>query len=307
MDSRDRIKVFKRAVARHGLYGSTKLIRYFPYWAARLLGHVLIFIGFRFVIKQKKIARESLNIAFCGKLSEKEIRRIIKDCFENVGWCILELIYFMEHPWMIKERVSFTGLEHLTKAFEQGKGVIAVSAHFGNFPLMLLRFAQEHKTNAIIRPARDADLESYFLKKRSELGLNTIYALPRKECVATSIRVLRNNEMLFIPLDQNFGSGGGVFVEFFGQQAATATGPVVFALRTGAPILPMFIVREQGDRHRIIIEPPLELEKFEDDQQTLRVNITKITDLIEKYVRRYPHEWGWMHRRWKSRPNHERE
>jgi KDO2-lipid IV(A) lauroyltransferase len=82
---------------------------------------------------------------------------------------------------------------------------------------------------------------------------------------------------------------------------------VVFALRTGAPILPMFIVREQGDRHRIIIEPPLELEKFEDDQQTLRVNITKITDLIEKYVRRYPHEWGWMHRRWKSRPNHERE
>lgn len=307
MSSPDRTKMFKRAMARHGLYGSTKLIRHLPYPLARLLGHILIFIGFRFVIKQKRIARESLQIAFGRGLPETEIRRIIKRCFENIGWCMLELIYFMEHPRMIKEKISFTGLEHLQKAFEKGKGAIAVSAHFGNFPLMLLRFAQDHKTNAIIRPARDVDLEAYFLKKRSDLGLNTIYALPRKECVTTSIRALRNNELLFIPLDQNFGSGGGVFVEFFGQQAATATGPVVFALRTGAPVLPMFVVREKGDRHRVIIEPPLQLDKCEDDQETIRVNITKITSLIEQYIRRYPHEWGWMHRRWKSRPDHEQE
>jgi KDO2-lipid IV(A) lauroyltransferase len=209
----------------------------------------------------------------------------------------------MEHAKMISENVVFEGKEHLDAAFREGKGVVAISAHFGSFPLMLLRCAQEgYKTNAIIRPARDEIIEKYFLSQRSKLGLNTVYSHPRKQCVDTSIRVLRQNELLFIPLDQNFGSGGGVFVDFFGQKAATATGPVVFARRTGAPLLPMFIVRQPDDTHKIIIEPPLQVEERATDQETLEHNTARITALIERYVRKYPQEWGWMHRRWKSRP-----
>ena len=124
----------------------------------------------------------------------------------------------------------------------------------------------------------------------------------RKACVDASIRVLRNNEVLFIPLDQNFGSGGGVFVEFFGHKAATATGPVIFAKRTAAPILPIFIKRDHDDVHKIMIEPPLELEGCPDDDEMLVVNTQKITNVIERYIRQYPQEWGWIHRRWKARP-----
>jgi len=114
---------------------------------------------------------------------------------------------------------------------------------------------------------------------------------------------LRNNELVFIPLDQNFGSGGGVYVEFFGRKAATATGPVVFAKRTGATILPMFVVRQEDDRHKVIIEPLLQLEDIEDEKKSVEVNTAKITKVIEKYIRQYPQEWGWMHRRWKSQPS----
>jgi len=114
--------------------------------------------------------------------------------------------------------------------------------------------------------------------------------------------VLRNNEILFVPLDQNFGSGG-VYVEFFGQKAATATGPVVFAKRTNATILPMFIIRVTDDTHKIIIKEPLILEEGFDEQDTIYKSTKKITSMIEEYVRRYPHEWGWMHRRWKSQPD----
>jgi KDO2-lipid IV(A) lauroyltransferase len=120
--------------------------------------------------------------------------------------------------------------------------------------------------------------------------------------VNNSIRVLRDNQLLFIPLDQNFGSGGGVFVDFFGEKAATATGPMIFHRRTGAPIVPMFIIREEGDVYRIIVEPPIVLKDLEDEQESLLVNTQKITNIIERYVRQYPQEWGWMHRRWKSRP-----
>jgi KDO2-lipid IV(A) lauroyltransferase len=141
------------------------------------------------------------------------------------------------------------------------------------------------------------------LAQRTQLGLNTIYAVPRKQCVDYTIRALRNNEIVFIPLDQNFGSAAGVFVEFFGQQAATATGPIVFAQRTGAVLLPMFVIRQKDDQHRIIIEPPMILEESPDNDQMIYKNVVKITKLIEQYVRKYPHEWGWMHRRWKSKPS----
>ena len=168
---------------------------------------------------------------------------------------------------------------------------------------MLLRFAREgYKTNAIIRPTRDQEIEKRFLSQRTRLGLNTIYSVPRKECVDTSLKALRNNELVFIPLDQNFGSGAGVFVDFFGQKAATATGPVVFAMRTKAPLLPMFIIRQKDDTHKIIIEPPLYLEEKADDKETILVNTARITKVIERYIREYPQEWGWMHRRWKSQP-----
>ena len=144
--------------------------------------------------------------------------------------------------------------------------------------------------------------EEYLLEQRTKMELKTVYAVPRRECVSNSLKVLRENELLFIPLDQNFGSDAGVFVDFFGQKAATATGPVVFALRTKAPILPMFIIRETEDRHKIIIEPPLVLEEHAHEEEMISMNTAKLTRIIERYIRRYPHEWGWMHRRWKSRP-----
>ena len=91
-------------------------------------------------------------------------------------------------------------------------------------------------------------------------------------------------------------------VDFFGQKAATATGPAVFAMRTGAAIIPMFILRQENDQHKIVIEPPVPLEGREDEKETIAATMTKITNLIEQYIRCHPHEWAWMHRRWKSRP-----
>jgi KDO2-lipid IV(A) lauroyltransferase len=215
----------------------------------------------------------------------------------------LELMFFMDKPELLKKRVEFVGRENLEAALAKGKGVILVSAHFGNFPLMLAKLSLEgYKTSGIIRYMRDVQAEKFFMAKRTQVGIKTIYSQPRKACVEETIRALRNNELVFIPLDQNFGTGG-VFVNFFGRKAATATGPVVLALRTKATVLPCFIVRQKDDTHKIILEPVLDLKEGKDYQETIIINIQRLTDIIESYIRKYPAEWGWIHRRWKSRPS----
>jgi len=201
---------------------------------------------------------------------------------------------------LLKQRVYLEGKENLDGALRKGKGVILVSAHLGNFPLMLAKLSLEgYKVGGIMRPMRNQLVEKVFNEKRVKLNIKTIYSIPRNTCVYNSISSLRDNELLFIPLDQNFGTGG-VFVDFFGRKAATATGPVVLARRTGAAILPCFIIRQKDDTHRVIFEQPLLLEEKETEQASIVHNIQKITAIIESYIRCVPQEWGWIHRRWKS-------
>jgi KDO2-lipid IV(A) lauroyltransferase len=199
--------------------------------------------------------------------------------------------------------VRIVGRENLERALSAGRGAILVSAHFGNFPLMLARLSLEgYKVGGIMRPMRDTKVERLFLKKRSRLNIKTIYSQPRKACVDATIRSLAGNEIVFIPIDQNFGTGG-VFVDFFGRKAATATGPVVLAQRTKAALIPCFIIRQPDDSHKIVFEPPLTLEEASNSKDTVILNIQRLTNIIEDYIRRYPAEWGWIHRRWKSKPS----
>ncbi len=270
------------------LYGFAKGLASLAYVAAR---------------KQTNIALNSLNIAFGKEKTAQEIKNIAKGCFVDMGKGGVELMYLMDNPELIRKQVGLAHKEYLDAALAKGQGVILVSAHFGNFPLMLAKLSLEgYKTAGIMRYMRDARIEKFFLEKRTKMGVKTIYSQPRKECVENSIRSLRNNEIIFIPIDQNFGEGG-VYVNFFGTKAATATGPIVLARRTGAVLLPCFIVRQPDDMHKIVFEPALILEEGRDDKETILINIQKLTSIIESYIRKYPTQWSWIHRRWKSKPS----
>ncbi|VAX38074.1 hypothetical protein MNBD_UNCLBAC01-1341 [hydrothermal vent metagenome] len=301
------IKRFQRASARYALVVFTWLFSCLPYWFVEPITRVFIVVAYRFIHRQRQIAEESLTIAFGKEKSVEEIQRITKACFMNLGRGMTELFYFMAHPNKFVNKISYEGLEYLDEAIKQGKGVVALTAHFGNFPLMMLGVAQKgYKVSTIIRPIRDAVLNQYLFEKRKNLGLSTVYSIPRRECVRNALKSLQNNEVLFILGDQNFGNGRGVFVDFFGQKAATGAGPIVFAQRTKALIIPMFIVRQPDDTHKVIIEKPMNIEEGVDDRDTMVKNMSRITQVMEKYIRRYPHEWAWMNRRWKSRPAEEK-
>ncbi len=301
MRFKDQIKKTQRDIARYGMFFSYGLVNRLPYSMLKGLTRIFIAIGFCFTKRLQRTARESLTIAFGAEKSKAEIEKIIKDCFRNLGQGMIEMLYILDHPEIVKPHVSIDGKEHLDQALKEGRGVIAVTAHMGNFPLMLTRLAQEgYAPHVLMRPTRDKKIDDFLLERRTRMGVRTIYTVPRKLCVQNSIQALRNNEIIFMLMDQHFGNESGVLVDFFGQKAATATGPVVFATRTKSPILPIFIIRDHDDYHKIFIEPPLAFAEKKDCDETLFLNISKITKIIEGYVRRYPHEWGWMHRRWKG-------
>ena len=300
MDSKKIRKSIGRFFGWFGLITCSLIIKVIPRSWLYAFAEKIAFLGYRFARKQRKIALESLNIAFSGEKDVQEIEKIAQDCFTFMAKSAIEVVFLMDKPQLLRQRVRLGGRENLDKALSKGRGVILISAHFGNFPLLLARLALEgYKTSGIMRLMRDLRVEKIFLKKRLRYKVKTIYSQPRNTCVSQTLEALRNNEIVFIPIDQNFGTGG-IFVDFFGRKAATATGPVVLAQRTKAALLPCFIIRQKDDTHQIIFEPPLALEEGKNSGETVLINIQRLTNIIEAYIRRYPAEWGWIHRRWKS-------
>ncbi len=303
--SQSKFRQFQRSCVRIALKFFAWIFQYVPFGFVSAIGEVIVRIAFRMTVRHRRTAKNSLTIAFGKERDEKEIKAIIDQCFENVGYGLIEMSYYMSHPQKSRQFVSIEGQEKLDAALSTGRGVIAVTAHYGNFPLMMLRLAQEkkYKINSVLRRPRDKKIGEFLYRKKKAAGVNPIYAMPKKECVSSSLNALRANHILFLPIDQNFGSEGGVYIDFFGKQAATSPSPAIFAQRTGAVILPMFICHESKYTHRIIVEDPIDLVTGVNDEETVFLTMSKITALIEQYVRRFPHEWAWMHRRWKTQPS----
>ena len=303
MDRKQIRKSIPRFAGWLGLILCSLVVRFIP--ASLIYGFArnIADLGFIIARKQRRISLESLKVAFGAEKTEEDRRKIAKDCFIYMAKAAVELLFVLERPHLLRDCVGFQGKNNLDAALSKGRGVILVSAHFGNFPIMLGRLSLEgYKAWAIMRPMRDSRAEKFFTEKRRKFNVRTIYSQPRQVCVENTIRALRNNELVFIPLDQNFGTGG-VFVDFFGKKAATATGPVVLALRTKAVILPCFIVRQKDDTHKIIFEAPIDLDRNGSHKGIILDTTQRLTSIIEVYIRKYPAQWGWIHRRWKSKPN----
>jgi len=296
------MKEINRAIGRNMLFMFRWITRRIPYAVYKMCAIVFIPIITCVMMAKYKLVMDSLAIAYENEKSIKERRKIAWGCFRNCAVSMLDLIYFLDHREDMRRRINIEGREHLDAALAGGKGVVILSAHFGNFISMFLRLLQEgYKVNVVTRKTRDNHFERYITDLRRSNGLKTIYADPGRESIGQALKVLRSNEILVILLDQNYGRRGGVFVDFFGKKAATATGPLIFSSRSESPIIPMFLVDQGNGKQKIIIEPPVEMLK-DKTKVSLVKNISRLTQVIERYIRKYPDQWGgWMHQRWKTR------
>ncbi len=267
------------------------------YFVADIFGK----IGFCLMRKRRQIAYHNLQIAFGNSKTKRECDEIVKTIFRDTAKNVLEvakLIY--ADPNFLKEIISIDGLEYLDNALSQGKGVVAISAHMGNFILIGPRLTLEgHRFNLILRNPKDNILAKTLSDIRIKIGLDSIPDKPRRTCVAKSLTSLKNNSILYLQIDQN-ASSQDLWVDFFGWLVPTFRGPVVFSFRTGAPILPMFIIRDASNHHKLIIKPPFKLINTENKEEDILQNTAKLTKLIESYIKQYPSQWWWFHRRWKK-------
>ncbi len=262
-----------------------------------------------FTRKWRRIALENLNLSLGKEKSKEEIDYIYRACLREVAQSFCELISAMvslfNNPSVLsrlKEKFILEGEGNLRQALSRGKGVIGLCAHFGNFTLMGSGLTSRGYPYAlIVRPSDESRVETYFQKWRTRLGYDSIPALPRSTAVRRSLTALRQNKILALFADQNKAKGG-VFVDFFGRPAGTVIGPAVMALRTGAPIIPIFNVRQGGNKQKVIIGRPVEFEISGDEEKDVLSITAKITKAIEESVRQHPTHWWWFHNRWKAKP-----
>ncbi|MGE5302014.1 MAG: lysophospholipid acyltransferase family protein [Alphaproteobacteria bacterium] len=200
--------------------------------------------------------------------------------------------------------VSVAGCEHLNAALAKRNGVILLSAHLGNFFLLGTRLAMSgYPIHVLVNQPRHGRFAELMDQYRLQVLQRTIHARPRREALKQVAKVLRRNEIVIIIADEFRRTGSGIPVPFFGGPVLARRGPATLALRTGAAVIPAYVIRGHDNKLKLTIEPEIELIRSERDKSQIRENILRLTEWLERTVRRYPDQWNWMNIKWDNVPN----
>lgn len=249
----------------------------------------------------RPVAMRNLALAFPAYKTPRHLE-ILATMYRNWGrmaaeWCHLPTL----GPDQLKGLVSYEGVENWRagEALSAGRGGLLVTAHFGNWELMAHAHALNgHPIAIVYRPLRNLLIDRAVSEQRAQVG-NRIVS--RKGAGRDVLMRLRHNEHIAIPIDLDVRRG--VFVDFFGYPASTTDAPARLALASGAPVAPVFIVREgESLRHRIVIRPVIEVVPGPERAALIRDYTQRFSAEVEEMIRRHPDHWNWIHRRWKTRP-----
>ena len=266
----------------------------------RLLGRALYAVAGRL---RKKILL-NLDIAFGATMTAQHKQRIGRDACAHfcANWAEL---FFAAGPRRqdSMRAITVNGKEHLERALERGKGVIAVSAHMGVYPLIGTRLAADgRRFLMVVRDLESPSGSAMYERCREFIRLPSLTTIPEKNFFKNALGLLRANGILGIIADEN-KRHGGVFVDFFGRSASTAPGPAALARRTGAAIVPMFIVRNADDTQTINIHEPIVCDRSSDEQHDIQAATAAFTHAIEQEIRQDPAQWPWNNWRWRTQPH----
>jgi len=254
--------------------------------------------------RRREVARRNLRMAFGNAKSEEEINQIIRGVFRNIGQTAVE---FLQIPTLTLDKaqamITPDHRERLDECLRAGRGVVLVASHFGNWELMAAAGALAgYKISAVARPLDDPVLDKIVGKIRESSGLEV---LSRRTSALAVVRRLKRDGIVGILADQNTRKQN-IFVDFFGIKAATTPGPALLALRTGAALVPAFMMRDGPGKHRLILEEPIPVVRTGNEEADIIATTQKCVDVLERYVRQYPSQWLWVHRRWRTRPRGEK-
>ena len=275
-----------------------RFVRVLPMPAVRGCGVALGRLVYHLDRFHRRIALENLAHAFPSK-SPRERDIVARDMFAHFGCLLLELMKFgsMTRQQML-ERTDIDGEERVRHAHEQGRGVLFFTGHFGYWEMQAIVHSLRVKPVAVLaRPLDNPRLHAMLERIRTRTGNVVIY---RQRALRKVLRELAANRGIALLIDQHLHTPDAVYVDFFRRPAATTSALAALALRTGAPVIPVFALPLPGGRYRLIYEHPVPPPR-EDSPDAIREFTQRCTDVLEMYVRRHPSLWLWMHRRWRDR------
>lgn len=276
------------------------LVRLLPMRAVLAAGTLLGRAFYLLDAGHRRLAVENLRAAFPVR-SVAECRAIARDMFSHFGRLLAVLLKFSTMtPAQMLVCVEFDGEERVVHAHSQGKGVLLFTGHFGFWEINALVHALKIQPMSVLaRPLDNPLLHDLLESVRGRTGNSVIY---RRGAVRRVMRALDANQAVAVLIDQHIATPDAVYVDFFNRPAATTSALAALALRTGAPVVPVFALPLPGGRFRMVYEHPVEPPPT-DDAQAVHEFTQRCTDVLEMYVRRYPELWLWMHRRWRDAPS----
>jgi KDO2-lipid IV(A) lauroyltransferase len=295
----------KRSAFRHQLeyLAALALLRFLgvlPHRLARGLCGLLAAASYGLWPRLRKVGMFNLRLAFPDWNDERR-RQVLRGLFRSFGRMLADFAHFPRwNRGNIESLIIYDGFENYARAHEEGKGMLFLTAHFGNWELgSFAHGVYGYPCNFIVRELDNPRLDALINRYRCLSGGR---AIEKRESARDVLRAFQRGEAVGILSDQNVLAGEGVFVDFFGRLASTTTGPARLARKTGVPIvLGLVIWDEKLGKYRLRFDP-VEWIKRADPEEEIRANTANFTRLIEEYVRHYPEQWLWVHRRWKTRP-----
>jgi KDO2-lipid IV(A) lauroyltransferase len=286
---------------------SLLLLRFLPFRLLTLIGTSAGRAYYYVDTNRRRIINANICVVFGRALDSKGRTALGKKSCEYLVTHMLELLklHKVANPENYRTFIEITGLSHLMNSIQRGKGIIAVTGHFGNFVLIrYVCYLDIPPRGAIIRELDNPYLEKFFasiVKAHQAITIRPDGAIQRMQAL------LPLNTVLLTLADQKAGGNPrvgrhGIVVDFFGIPSQTHVTATVLARRTGAGIVPVFVVRRGPGRYRIEINEPLELVHTSNEVRDLETNTRTLNRIFEGYIRRYPHHWFWLHRRWKDIP-----
>ncbi|MBI1805190.1 MAG: lysophospholipid acyltransferase family protein [Ignavibacteria bacterium] len=274
-----------------------RLVLALPLRSAQRFGVLIGRAAYHVIASRRRVALDNLAHAFPEK-NRQELIAIAKGAFSNYGIAMMEFLWFPRlDERTVRALVRPKNIEMMVDGHAKGKGMVMLSGHFGNWELIAFAGAYlgKQRFTIIVQTQSNRSIDRVINRHRCLLGNRVV---PMGMSIREIITTLRTGGIVAIAPDQS-GPIEGAFVDFFGRRVATHQGPAVFSLRTGAPIQMGFLIRQKDGTYDAVFEEVPSSDLTGDSEENIIELTRRHTALLERYIRRYPDHWLWMHRRWK--------
>jgi KDO2-lipid IV(A) lauroyltransferase len=286
------------------VWTAVKLLGLPPRNVARHLGALIGRLALRLTPRLRRAGDLNLRLAFPAKTAV-ERQLILRKLYRNLGWLLAEFCQMPRYTQAMTDRfIRYEGLEHYLAARDEGKGVLILTGHLGAWELSSFYHSLMGYPMSVVIRRLDNPLVDNLVNRIRCLHGNRV--LHKDDFARGLLASMRRGETVGILMDTNMTPPQGTFVDFFGYPACTGSGLARVALKTGARVLPGFLLWEESTQQYVLrFGAPLALACSDNTEADAVANTALFTKVIEDYIRQYPDQWLWVHRRWKTRPQGE--